>query len=212
MLGTAEPALTGIHPGSPFYESDVEAYDVDLQKANQLLEDAGYEKGADGMRFKLVVDYGWPDVKAVAEYVKPQLKKIGIDVTVRASPDFPTWAKRISSYDFDMTWDVVFNWGDPVIGVHRTYQSTNIKEGVIWSNTQSYANAEIDELMEAAGKETDLEKRKELYSKFQKILADELPVYWAYALPYHTFHSDKVGNVPAGIWATSSPLDLVYLK
>ena len=111
-----------------------------------------------------------------------------------------------------MTWDVVFNWGDPVIGVHRTYQSTNIKEGVIWSNTQSYANAEIDELMEAAGKETDLEKRKELYSKFQKILADELPVYWAYALPYHTFHSDKVGNVPAGIWATSSPLDLVYLK
>ena len=73
MLGTAEPALTGIHPGSPFYEKDVEAYDVDLKKANQLLDDAGYEKGADGMRFKLVVDYGWPDVKAVAEYVKPQL-------------------------------------------------------------------------------------------------------------------------------------------
>jgi peptide/nickel transport system substrate-binding protein len=212
MLGTAEPALTGIHPGSPFYEPDVESYDVDLKKANQILDDAGYEKGADGMRFKLTVDYGWPDVKAVAEYVRPQLKKIGIDVTVRAAPDFPTWAKRISSHDFDMTWDVVFNWGDPVIGVHRTYQSSNIKEGVIWSNTQSYSNPEIDELMEAAGKETDQEKRKELYSKFQKILADELPVYWAYALPYHTFHSDKVGNVPAGIWATSSPLDLVYLK
>ncbi len=39
-----------------------------------------------------------------------------------------------------MTWDVVFNWGDPVIGVHRTYSSSNIKKGVIWSNTQSYAN------------------------------------------------------------------------
>jgi hypothetical protein len=26
----------------------------------------------------------------------------------------------------DMTMDVVFNWGDPVIGVHRTYLSNNI--------------------------------------------------------------------------------------
>ncbi len=212
MLGTAEPAMTGIHPGSPFYEKDVEAYDVDLDRANQILDDAGYAKGDDGMRFKLFVDYGWADVKAAAEYVKPQLKKIGIDVSVRASPDFPTWAKRISTYDFDMTWDVVFNWGDPVIGVHRTYQSSNIKEGVIWSNTQQYENPKVDALMAAAGKETDLDKRKALYSEFQKILADELPMYWAYALPYHTLYSDKVGNVPKGIWSTSSPMDRVYLK
>ena len=42
-----------------------------------------------------------------------------------------------------MSWDVVFNWGDPVIGVHRTYLSTNVKKGVIWSNTQGYANPEV---------------------------------------------------------------------
>lgn len=212
MLGTASAAKTGIHPGSWLYEEDVEAYDVDLDKANQLLDDAGYAKGDDGMRFKLTLDYGWAGIKAPAEYIKPQLKKIGIDVEIRASPDFPTWSKRISNHDFDMTWDVVFNWGDPVIGVHRTYQSSNIKKGVIWSNTQSYANDEVDALMEAAGKETDPDKRKELYSQFQKIVADELPVYWAYTLPYHTIYSDKVGNPPGGIWATVAPLDRVFLK
>lgn len=212
FLGIAQKALTGIHPGSPFYNEDVKAYELDLEKANALLDEAGYERGDDGTRFSLAVDYGWASIKPPAEYLKPQLKKIGIDVEVRAAPDFPTWAKRISNYDFDMTWDVVFNWGDPVIGVHRTYDSENIKEGVIWSNTQQYENPKIDELMDKAAVETDPEKRKELYAEFQRILAQDLPLYPVYAVPYHTVSNKKVGNPPRGIWATCSPLDRVYLK
>ncbi len=211
MLGTAEAAKTGIHPGSPFYDGSVEAYDVDLDKANQILDEAGYERGSDGTRFALTVDYGWPTVKPYAEYMKPQLKKIGIDVTVRASADFPTWAKRISNHEFDMTLDNVFNWGDPVIGVHRTYDSQNIKEGVIWSNTQQYANARVDELMELAGSTYDQDERKKYYAEFQAIIADELPIYWLFAAPYHTVSHISVKNPPNGIWGTSSPLDNVYL-
>ena len=212
MLGTSTPALTGIHPGSPFYEPNVERYDLDLDKANALLDEAGYPRGDDGNRFQLTVDYGWAGIKAQAEYVKPQLKKVGIDVVIRSSPDFPTWAKRVGGHDFELTWDVVFNWGDPVIGVHRTYQTSNIKKGVIWSNTQSYSNARVDELMDMAGSETDANKRKALYSEFQKLVAEDVPVYHTYALPYHTIYSDKIANPPVGIWATVSPLDRVYLK
>jgi len=211
-LGIADEASSGIHPGSPLYNSDVETYALDLDKANKLLDDAGYAKGDDGMRFSLNIDFGWPEMKPKAEYTKAALKKVGIDVTVRSSPDFPSWAKRISNYDFDMTWDTVFNWGDPVIGVHRTYQSSNIKPGVIWSNTQSYKNARVDELMEMAGEESDTAKRAELYAEFQKIVTDELPLYTTNTLPYHTVYNNKVGNPPLGIWASSSPMDLVYLK
>ncbi len=211
MLGAAEAAKTGIHPGSPYYDGTVEAYDIDLDKANQILDEAGYEKGSDGTRFGLTVDYGWPLVKPYAEYLKPQLKKIGIDVTVRASADFPTWSKRISNHEFDMTLDNVFNWGDPVIGVHRTYDSQNIKEGVIWSNTQQYANTRVDELMELAGSTYDQDERKKYYAEFQTILADELPIYWLFAAPYHTVSHTSVKNPPNGIWGTSSPLDKVYL-
>ena len=211
-LGTAPAALTGIHPGSPFYDASVEAYDLDLDKANQLLDEAGYPAGSDGMRFALTVDYGWPAMKPYAEYLKPQLKKIGIDVSVRSSADFPTWAKRVSTWDFDMTMDNVFNWGDPVIGVHRTYSSDNIKEGVIWSNTQQYANARVDELMAMAGSTNDPEKRKALYAEFQQIVADELPLYPIWASPYHTVSSNAVGNAPDSVWGTSTPMDRVYLK
>ena len=212
MRGTAKPALTGIHPGSPFYDDTVESYALDIDKANKLLDDAGYARGDDGMRFGLTVDYGWPTVKPPAEYMKPALKKIGIDVTVRASADFPTWAKRISNHEFDMTIDNVFNWGDPVIGVHRTYSSDNIKKGVIWSNTQQYVNKRVDELMELAGSTNDQEKRKKYYAEFQQIIADELPLYPLFPSPYHTISNSKVGNPPDSIWGTSHPLDKVYLK
>ncbi len=211
MQGTAADSKTGIHPDSPFYNEAVDGYDLDLDKANALLDEAGFPV-KDGSRFSLTIDFGWPDVKPQVEYVKAALKKVSIDVEVRASADFPTWAKRMGTMDFDMSWDTVFNWGDPVIGVHRTYDSSNIAKGV-WSNTQGYSNARVDELMSMAAVENDAEKRKALYAEFQQIIADELPVYHTNTLPYHTvYNTAKVGNPPLGIWGTSTPIDMTYLK
>lgn len=210
MQGTAANAKTGIHPDSPFYEPDVNDYELDLDKANALLDEAGYSMEG-GKRFELTIDFGWPDVKPQVEYVRAALKKVGIEVTVRASADFPTWAKRMGTMDFDLSWDTVFNWGDPVIGVHRTYLTSNIAKGV-WSNTQGYSNTRVDEILEMAGKEANPEKRKALYSEFQKIVNEEVPIYFTNTLPYHTIFSNRVMNAPTGIWGGSSPLDQVWLK
>ena len=211
MQGTAAESKTGIHPDSPFYNPDVPNYPLDLEKAAALLDEAGFPVGDNGSRMELTIDFGWPDVKAQVEYVKAALKKVDIDVTVRASADFPTWAKRMGEMDFDMSWDTVFNWGDPVIGVHRTYVSSNIGKGV-WSNTQGYSNARVDEILEMAAKEGDPDKRKALYNEFQMIIATELPVYHVNTLPYHTVANEKVMDFPQGIWGTSTPIDMVWLK
>ena len=125
---------------------------------------------------------------------------MGIDVTVRASPDFPTWARRVASHQFEMTMDSVWNWGDPVIGVHRTWLSSNIKPGVIWSNTQSYSNPRVDELLAAAGKETDLAKRKAQYREVQKLVVDDCPVAFLYEITNRQATLGKVANPPDGIW------------
>jgi peptide/nickel transport system substrate-binding protein len=213
--GVSKPQRGPIIESSPFFNKNIPAYDVDLDKANALLNEAGFKPDADGIRFKLTVDYipGNPEQQqSIAEYLKSQLKKIGIDVEVRAAPDFPTWAKRVSTGDFDMTMDVVFNWGDPVIGVHRTYLSTNIKPGVIWSNTQGYKNERVDELLNKAAVETDPAKRKALYDEFQMIVGDELPIYWINTLPYHTAADKRLGNLPTSIWGTMQSMDDLYWK
>ena len=214
MLGTAKAATGPLVPDNPFYNGDVETYDLDLDKANALLDEAGHPKGSDGVRFPITIDYipGAAMHKELAEYLKPQLKKVGIDATVRAAPDFPTWAKRVGGHDFDISWDVVFHWGDPVIGVHRTYLSNNIRKGVIWSNTQSYANPKVDELLARAAVELDPAKRKAIYHEFQEIVVDELPMYWTHVLPYHTIYHKNLGNPPQSIWGASSPMDETYWK
>ena len=213
--GASKPSTGPVTPGSPYYTDKVAMYNVDLDKAKALLDEAGFKPGADGMRMSLEIDYlpAIVDVQQrVAEYIRPQLKKVGIDVKVRTSPDFPTWAKRISNWEFDMTMDVPFNWGDPVIGVHRTYLCNNIKKGVIWSNTQQYCNKEVDSLLGEAGVELDLNKRKSLYEKAQMILADELPVYWLNTVPYHTSYNNNLGNPPMSVWGSVAPLDELYWK
>jgi peptide/nickel transport system substrate-binding protein len=199
---------------SPFAVPDLVRYPLDLKKAGEMLDAAGYKAGANGERFKLTIDYlpGADDQqKNVAEYTRGQLKKVGIVVEVRASADFPAWAKRLASHDFDLSMDTVFNWGDPIIGVHRTYLSTNIKP-IVWTNTQSYANPKVDELLNTAGSLIDPTQRKAYYATFQKIVTDELPIAFINQVPYHTITSRKLGNVPTTIWGPMSPMDEVYFK
>ena len=214
MGGFAKPADGPIAPGGPLASADLTRYPLDLKKAAALLDEAGYPAGKGGERFKLTVDYlpgSDSQQKIVAEYLRTQLKKIGITVEVRTSADFPAWAKRIAAHDFDMTMDSVFNWGDPVIGVHRTYLSTNIKP-IVWTNTQSYSNPKVDELLNTAGGILDTTKRKAYYDTFQKIVTEDLPIYFMNVIPYHTATTRKVGNVPTTIWGPMSPYDEVYLK
>ncbi|MBC8505712.1 MAG: ABC transporter substrate-binding protein [Anaerolineales bacterium] len=206
-------APSPIIPESPFFEPDLPKFVYDPQKAADLLDQAGYPLSDDGVRFSLTLDY-IPVLPTqqhdVAHYIQNQLKDIGIEVQVRDSASFPEWAQRIGEWDFDMTMDAVFNWGDPVIGVHRTYISENIRQGVVWSNTQNYSNPLVDEILAQAAIELDAEKRKSLYGEFQKIVAEELPVIWINELPNHTIYHEGLGNPPLTIWGVHSPLDEVF--
>ena len=212
--GYSPVADSPIHSSSPFHVTDTVRYPFDVKKAAAMLDAAGYKAGPNGERFKLTIDfYPGPDdqQKNPAEYIRTALKKVGITVEVRTSADFPSWAKKMATRDFDMSMDANFNWGDPIIGVHRTYLSSNIRP-IVWTNTQSYNNPKVDVLLNSAGSVMDPTQRKAYYAAFQKIVTDELPVYFIDQVGYHTISQKKVGNVPSTIWGTASPFDEVYLK
>jgi peptide/nickel transport system substrate-binding protein len=210
--GLTQVATGPIAPSSPFYSDKVERYALNLEKAKQLLDAAGLKPNAQGVRFSMAIDYlpNTPDnSQTIAEYLRPQLKKIGIEATVRASPDFPTWARRVSTYEFDATMDGAFNYGDPVIGVHRTYLSTNIKPGVIWSNTQNYVNPKVDDLLAQATVERDAEKRKKLYAEFQRIVVADAPVTYTHVWAQGYAARKDLADMPTSIWSPLAPYDAV---
>ncbi len=215
LLGGAHKVATGpIASGSPFYSAEVEKYELNLVKANKLLDDAGVKAGADGTRFALELDTlpGVPEMKTIQEYLKPALAKVGIAVNLRVSPDFPSWARRVATFQFEATLDAVYNWGDPVIGVHRTWLTSNIKPGVIWSNTQSYSNTKVDELLTSAAKEMNLAKRKAQYKEMQKLVVDDCPAAFIYESVSYEAYGANVVNPPRGIWGMADALNDMSMR
>src|SRR5699024_485678 len=193
---------------SPYATVDRQIYELDLDKANELLDEAGLEPDANGVRFSITIDMlpGSQFGKTSAEYIRQQLRKIGIDAKLRTSADLPSWAERIANHDFDMTTDNVWNWGDSVIGVHRTFCSSNIRN-VVCTNTEYYIDDRVDELLNQAAVELDSEKRKALYKEFQQIIAEEVPIIHTSETAYRTLSAPSVGNVPMTIWGLLSPMD-----
>ena len=214
-LGVSTPLYGPFHHTSPWATDDLVKYDYDLDKARKLLDEAGLKPDANGVRAKLTMEIPTfhPDsMKSVGEFLKSQLHKIGLDITLRASPDFGTWAKRVSNWEHDMSMNAIWNYPDPVIGVHRAYLCTNQKKGTIWSNTEGYCNKRVDEILGKAAVETDFAKRKALYAEFQKIVTDELPFAWTNEEPYVTIYNKKVKNRPLSVWGAMQPMDEVYLS
>ena len=71
---------------------------------------------------------------------------------------------------------------------------------MIWSNTQSYSNPKVDELLAAAGKEMNLTKRKAFYVDMQKRVVEDCPVAFLFEIGIASAYLTKVVDRPAGIW------------
>jgi len=212
--GYSKPATGPIHSSFPWYTKDVTLYDYNLKKANQLLDEAGFPRKANGIRFSATIDWypGEPDsMDTIAQYLKPQLKKIGIDVQLRPPADFVSWYKRVASWQHDMTMSNIYSWGDPMIGVHRLYRCDNQKH-VVWTNTSGYCNPKLDAVMAKAAVETDFAKRKALYVQMQQILTEDVPLIWTHEAPYKSVYHKDLRNVVTSIWGACAPMDKIYWK
>lgn len=208
--GATNLARGPIAPGSPYFDESLnDKYGYDPEEAEAILDEAGYPRDGSGNRFELRLTYipGVPDSQqGLANLVKENLAKIGVVVTLETMPDFPTWASKISNYDYDMTVDAQYNWGDPSIGVARAFYCDNIRPGVVWANMAQYCNPKVDALLNEAASTTDESKRKELYDQFQDIVTDDIPYIWATDVPLVNAYNQTVSNAPNGIWGLMSPM------
>ncbi|WP_168793900.1 ABC transporter substrate-binding protein [Paraburkholderia aromaticivorans] len=194
--GYATPLASPIIPSSPYYNPAPTPYPFNVERANTLLDEAGFPRKADGTRFALTVDpLPIGDLPArTAAYVKSALARVGIAVTVR-SQDLPAYLKRIyTDRDFDFSINGMSNLFDPVVGVARLYTTGNFRRGVPFTNGSHYSNPEIDELFSQVAEETDEAKRKQLFSRIQRILERDLPDINLVSPQYLTVYSRAVHN------------------
>jgi peptide/nickel transport system substrate-binding protein len=196
-----------------FHFADVPKYAFDPAKAEALLDEAGYPRGADGWRFSLYVDPTQPagPPKQTGEYFVQALAKIGIKAELRTQ-DFATFVKRIfTDRDFDIAIEGMSNLYDPTVGVQRLYWSKNFKVGLPFSNGARYENPEVDRLLEAAAVEIDPAKRLDLFNQFQRLVVEDLPALDIVTPATITVSDKRVQGLKIGgehLWGNGADLRL----
>lgn len=187
------PVVPGLRQ---FHATDLPVYTFDPRQAEALLDEAGFKRGAGGIRFRLTSDYlpYGENFKRGSEFIKGALARVGIEVTLRGQ-DFATYIRRVyADRDFDFANAWMSNYFDPTVGVQRLFWSKNIKKGTPFSNSANYSDPKVDALFEAAAVEPDLARRKELLRQVQHLLVRDLPHYELVAQKNLTVFNRRVKN------------------
>lgn len=194
--GAGIPATTYLNPAIPGHDDSLPVYEYNLDKAKQLLADAGYPDGItlNGGRVR-------QQEETLATAVQGYLADAGINF-VFDIVDAATWSSERTSgklpYTF-ITWNALY--ADADFQVYNYFYSAN-------SGPQSvnYNNPEFDKLMDDARSDTDEAHRAELYQQADKILSHDdmvcIPLYYPQsqflAKPY--VKDMKVGNLIYHLW------------
>lgn len=177
--GYAQQSRGTFPPMMWFANPNIEVFEYDPKKAEELLEEAGWIRGPDGVRvkdgkpfaFKLITNNANEERKDIATLVQSDLKKIGISVDVLMFE----WAVFISKYinkkDFDATvlgWSMGYDYDQ-----YQIWHSSQTGAGML--NFVSYKNEQVDRLLNLARSEFDREKVKESCWELQKIIYEDQP-------------------------------------
>lgn len=196
FFGLGKPATGPISYRTRFYDANVTTYDYDLDKAKALLDEMGLTEGEGGIRRKVkFMRLPWGETWArFAEMVQQQLALIGIAVEIEPS-DPGSWTQRYGNWEFEMTSNYPYQFGDPALGVARFFVSSNIRQGVPYSNCTGYTNPEVDAAFAAGATGVTDEERQAAYSKAQQILTDEVPMAWLVEVDFPTIYNTRFENV-----------------
>mgnify|MGYP000704716528 CR=1 FL=1 len=186
--GMAERCVSPVHPAKPFYARSLKPYAYDVNRARQLLAEAGWtdsngdgiaDKMTNGRRVSLEVSLltagASPVSSATAKSIQNTARAAGFAVNV-VEDDIRVIAQktRQGDYDLALTSVVLFPglW-DP----YQSFHSKSIGSG----NRSAFANPELDRLIESLRTEPDESKRKDYYLRIQQLLYDEQPEIFLYA-------------------------------
>jgi peptide/nickel transport system substrate-binding protein len=196
--GQAQPARSILPPQSWAFNGNVPAYDHDLDKANHLLDAAGYAV-VNGIRFHITMKTSTDEnTRLMVAVMQQQLREVGIALDIR-SFEFATFFADVQHGAFQM-------YGLRWIGGNEDpdifeYAFDSAKFPPNGANRVYYSNPKVDALIDKARREIDPQLRKPLYDEVQRIVADDLPYINLWYLDNVLVHTRRVRNLklnPAG--------------
>lgn len=169
----------------------------DVNKAQSLLQKAGFTKGAGGffekdgkkLQLRLSTTAGNQLREQQGVLIQAQLKAVGIDIRIDNSPAEDLFGKRLPEGNFDIANFAWVGTPFPASGANQLYNSASD------SNFGEYANKKVNEMMLTALGETDETARLALLNEIDELMWADLPSVPLYQKPTFLAHSEDFVNI-----------------
>ncbi|WEG08694.1 ABC transporter substrate-binding protein [Microbacterium horticulturae] len=181
--------------------------DTDLDKAAQLLDQAGWSKGADGKRskngkpltIKFIYDAATSSHAAAAELVQKTWNQLGVTTKLSAN-DAADWSDQLySTFDWDTGW-IQIAPGGPVVLSTFFAGATPEKGGL---NFMFVDNPEYNALAAKAKKTADADEACSIWQDAEKELIDRVDVFPLTDQTLPTYQSGAVFEKPNELQPTT---------
>ncbi|MDE3113815.1 MAG: hypothetical protein KGN00_01480 [Chloroflexota bacterium] len=228
LFGEGQAHVTHFVPVQWAYPdpSTLNQYPYDTQKAESLLQQAGYKKNANGIyekdgkpiSFTIHTNQGNKTRETLAQVASEQYKKIGVDAKVSLD-QFQAMVDKLSAGDPSMdAWIIGWSLG------------TSVDPYAIWDSTQipdpakkttgfdfgGYKNADVDKAIDEgrnpSNGDCSIAARKKQYETFSKILNDDQPYNFGF-VPNSLYVTPKgLQNFDPGAFSQTYNINQWWIK
>ena len=209
--GRQPVAHTWLAPGHPASNKNVKKYNFDPVRARQLLAEAGFTPGSDGIlrdtsgkrvEMTIMTTAGNAVREQIEQVIKDQLKQVGIDLRIDNRPASVFLGPVVSRRQFPFLAMYGSLFTPESVPFDRFHSSQIPTEANSWqgNNRAGWRHAENDRLWEQLVSELDGNKRIAVFHKQQEIQAEELPSLPLYFRLSLTTNAKALRNVkPTGL-------------
>lgn len=183
--GFGIPAKGPLAPSIFGYNDQMEPLDYNVEEAKKLMEEAGF---ADGFSTTIWTNDSQQRIDT-AIILQNSLKELNIDAKVEQM-EFGAYLEKTAEGEHDM---FILGWsnatGDADYGTYALFHSS--QKGAPGNRT-FYENPEVDKLLEEGRRESDPEKRIEIYNQVQEYLIEDAPMVYIHHQEYLLGVSNKI--------------------
>lgn len=171
--GAGQVAVNTLPPTQWSYDESIADAPRDLEKARQMLRDAGVKEGTEITLWAMPVQRPYnPDARLMAQILQEDWGKLGLKVNI-VSYEWGEYLKRAKNGEHDT---LLIGWtgdnGDPDNWLGTLYSCDAIGS----HNHSMWCDPEYDALMKKAKGTSDREQRSELYRQAQHYIKQNVPI------------------------------------
>ncbi len=218
MYGLAQPTYSAYGPNCWCYNPDVPHRDYDPAKARDLLDQAGFVPGPDGIRAKdgqrlhIRLLYGPQSSRVrqlIATIVQDSFKQVGAEVEITGLE----WAAYLSALKTPpyTNWDMNVGGWQATIDPHWMYQIWS-EDNVPDLNAGDYVNKQVEDLFQQGVREFDQNKRKAIYGQIQQILTDDQPYIFLFVDKSYQGVNNRIGGIQPSPLGLEWNIEQWYVK